>query len=403
MRSNGLTLLNFLLLGNSILIGWNSVISSLDFFITKFDQPNLPFFMVIPCNIATIMFNLLIGNIAKYINPYYRIVFGLFFLAISLILFPISAIVFSNYLGYWIFLLLNFVANAFLVIVQCSVLALVSAFPNDCMTWLNAGFSVSGVLITLTRIILLCIFDESDQYNLICMLIYYGISFLFVILSLFVFVKFHKEIEKEKRELKINTDILSEGETQENFLSENIEKSDKIEKREDEHFFKLFWSCIKEAFPYSILMFILYSQTFFSFPGLALGYNKLNSSKAWNEVILVMLMNCFDLIGRYSVAFNLFATKVSCSVFVNLRFLFCITFSLLYFQIDFSLINNNYFCIINMILFAFTHGYSNCILFIKGPDIFKNKKKKEIAEYMMAFSMNIGMTVGSLLALAISY
>ena len=403
MRSTGLSLINFLLLGNSILIGWNSVISSLDFFIVKFDQTSLPFFMAIPCNIATIMFNLLIGKIAKYINQYFRIVFGLLFLSISLILFPISALVFSNSLGYLIFLILNFVANAFLVVIQCSVLALVSTFPNDCMTWLNAGFSVSGVLITLIRIILLCIFDESDQYNFVCMLIYYGISFLFVILSLFVFLKFHRETERSKNELKINIDILSEEETQEHFISENIKKLDKVEKTESTHFFKLFWLTTQEAFPYSILMFILYSQTFFSFPGLALGYNKLHSSKAWNEVILVMLMNCFDLFGRYSASLNFFSSKVSCSVFVTLRFLFCITFSLLYFQIDFLLINNNYFCIINMILFAFTHGYSNCILFIKGPETFKTKEKKEIAEYMMAFSMNIGMAVGSLLALAISY
>lgn len=403
MRSNGLSLINFLLLGNSILIGWNTVISSLDFFIVKFDQTSLPFFMTIPCNIATLMFNLLIGKIAKHINQYYRIVFGLFLMSISLILFPISALAFPNSLGYLIFLILNFIANAFLVVIQCSVLALVSTYPNDCMTWLNAGFSISGVFITLIRIILLSIFDESDQYNFVCMLIYYGISFLFVILSLFVFLKFHRETKKTENELKINRDILSEEETQENLNSENRKTLEKFKKKENTNFFKLFWLSIQEAFPYSILMFVLYSQTFFSYPGLALGYNKLNSSKAWNEVILVMLMNCFDLIGRYSASLNFFSSKISCSIFINMRFLFCITFSLLYFQIDFSLINNNYFCIINMILFAFTHGYSNCILFIKGPETFKNKEEKEIAEYMMAFSMNIGMTVGSLLALAISY
>lgn len=389
--------LNFYLLGISVFIGYYSIISSLDFFSTQYNEPNLAFYFNIPSNLGIILTTLLIGYTKKFFSTKRMIIFSLLLICIITIFFPLLACLFPNKFWFWLFLILNFIFSIITTILQCHSFALVSVFPDKCMAFLNAGQTSAGLLVTIIRIIILSIYDTNDQNYNFSMFFFYGVSFLIVVLTLLIYLKFEKET-------KLNFDpkiiyFTSENliETEKN-MAENTHSS--YERKQN---ILDFWYAAKAMFPYSLLLFLVLVQTTFCFPGMLLGYNKLNTNIAWNDILLILIMNFFDVFGNYSSTLGYFSQKTICTILVFSRFILCFFLYLLFLDVISSGINNNYFCVVNLILFAFSDGYLFSIILIKGPSIYTDQVEKETAEYSMVFLMNLGIIIGSTLSLVMLY
>jgi hypothetical protein len=81
----------FFLLGVSSLISWNSILTSLDYFVEKFPNSNVPFLFPIPMYIGTNIFGILVIKLAKYISLEARIYGGLLIMSLMNLLMPLFA------------------------------------------------------------------------------------------------------------------------------------------------------------------------------------------------------------------------------------------------------------------------------------------------------------------------
>ena len=52
-----------------------------------------------------------------------------------------------------------------------------------------------------------------------------------------------------------------------------------------------------------------------------------------------------------------------------------------------------------MVVFAFSNGYLITALFILPTELYKKQKEKELIGFMMGFMLNLGIIIGSLIAL----
>ena len=106
---------------------WNSVLTALDFFETKFPY-NVAFFFGIPLFVSTNIFSYLIYIVARYITLNARIVGGLLIMAIILILMPIIAVISPNDNGFYIVLILIFFLGMSNAIMQGSAVSFAAMF-----------------------------------------------------------------------------------------------------------------------------------------------------------------------------------------------------------------------------------------------------------------------------------
>ena len=373
---------NFTFLGISNLIGWNVVLTSLDFFSSKFTNYDVNFLMVIPCDIGTLLANFFIGFFIKSISMNKRILTSLITLSLLIILLPLEAFLLPNDTGFWLFMLLNFLIAIFMVFLQGSILGLAGNYPDYCMGYINFGFSISGVLTCFLRMVCLWAWKNDDETNFYSIIIYYASSTIIVALTILIYLRFMVIHNKDYKGYK------------------GIENgSEAKDKGENQRIYRFLLGSIIYTLPFSLLMVIVNLQTFLLFPGVALGTTLFQMGDAWNGVILLLIFNVFDAIGRYCSLYRIFYEKIYLWILVLLRFLFIGTFFILFKNEHDSIINNSYFAIGNMVVFAFSNGYLITALFILPTELYKKQKEKELIGFMMGFMLNLGIIIGSLIAL----
>ena len=161
-------------------------------------------------------------------------------------------------------------------------------------------------------------------------------------------------------------------------------------------------SYLKSTAPYSILMFGLYTQTFVMFPGVMLKKQLSFCNANWGSILLVLVYNSADTLGRYTVplikrpdglllSYSLFFLRfinIACYVLIAVKF-----DQLPWFQSD-------WFALLNSFIFAFLNGLGTTIYFISGPLTTKKSGiKKETIGFVMVLMLVLGITIGSYAAL----
>ena len=111
-KMTSLAKMNFLLLGLATLIGWNAVLSSIDFFSLKFPDYNISFLMLIPSFLATFIFSLFASYFSKIFSLNVRIFSCIILMAVCLFILPLEAYFLPNETGFLIFIILNFLISA---------------------------------------------------------------------------------------------------------------------------------------------------------------------------------------------------------------------------------------------------------------------------------------------------
>ena len=188
-----LTKLSFLLLGTATLIGWNAVLSSIDFFSSKFPDYNISFLMIIPSFLATFLFSLLANYFSRIFSLNLRIFFSVFFMSICILILPIEAYFLPNSSGFYLFMALNFIISGFIAVMQATCVGLACVFPYETMSLFNTGVGFSGILMSVLRIVFICIFNENDSENqMYSIAIFYSSAVFFLVLTVIVYLIFIK-------------------------------------------------------------------------------------------------------------------------------------------------------------------------------------------------------------------
>lgn len=136
-------------------------------------------------------------------------------------------------------------------------------------------------------------------------------------------------------------------------MSEN-EGVDLLPTKEEGHFKKLV-NTHKEIFPYDILIYANYVQTFMLFPNIVFA-KPFSMNPVWGIALTNLLFNLGDLGGRIFTQYRKLFNKESLIYIFVVRFVFFWTVIVLAKNIDDPILSSDAFAFFNIFLFALTNG-----------------------------------------------
>ena len=396
---------SFLLLGLGSLLPWNAILSQLDFFMSyqKDYHPEIVFGNINFCINLTLQFILLTTK--KRFTYKTLFIFGLCGYMLALITLPIATIYFPPDLGFKISCFAIFVNGFSNAIVQSSMFGLVSFFPIENVISAGAGQSISGILMTIIRYIILLFIDEKKGLNIGAYL-FFGISaliILYVLRQIFVVYKnpsFNLVLE-QIGELK------EEG--GENAQKKLIEKKDEVEleeigkekeKEEKPKEEKGLLFLIMKILDINIMVILCYTITIGLFPGACIKPSLFSLTPGWRINTIIFLYNLFDTIGRKLVGYIKKPAKWQLTTITILRFLFLCSFPLVIYLEKYNKLSINIIgvlSILNTCLMAMTNGIANNLCFSLAPEQVEGELKAK-AGSSVSLCLAVGLFLGSFLA-----
>lgn len=99
------------------------------------------------------------------------------------------------------------------------------------------------------------------------------------------------------------------------------------------------------------------TQTFTIFPGVLLirDLNAFKNNEDWSTVILILVFNTFDTLGKYSTQIKHIYNNITLSMLVMTRFIFLSTFIL---HGYWNMISSDAYIIISLACFAWLQGFT---------------------------------------------
>lgn len=410
------TKMYFICSGIGALVGWNSILTALDYFADKFPY-NVSFLFGIPLFISTNLFSYMIYIIARWFSINARIISGLILMMIVLIIMPILAALMPNDEGFYLTLALIFILGMSNAIMQGSSVSLASMFPYECISYYFTGTGIASISICILRMIMLEIFGDNDEKGvLIGTIVYFTISSCFLLFTLVThvifkkteFCKYYLKLAKGKRKASNNGGVeLAQNNVKEELLVGNTENGFKDPNENElemsrevyKHDLKFIYKVFLKINPLPLLVWLIYVQTFMMFPGVALKKQLSGMSKAWSITLLIFVFAIFDTIGKYLSAMRKFYSKKSTIILVFLRFIFFVFYLLMATRDDIPVICDNWFAIFNMALFSLLNGYTTSCAMVLAPEECDNEEK-ETTGFLMTHPLYFGIMCGSFLALA---
>ena len=165
-----------------------------------------------------------------------------------------------------------------------------------------------------------------------------------------------------------------------------------------------FLPIIKKISPMMVLVLLLFGQSLFVFPGMIIKKRLfpeyLNAS--WNSLVWIFIFNFSDALARVLTLWPLRLRMNTFRVLVFLRFLFWGSFILIKNSSEGDFANNDWFCIVHLIVFAVYGGVLTNALMIGALESGRSHEKETIG-LLIGIPQVYGMTLGSLLALFSKY
>lgn len=476
----------FLIEGFAALIAWNSILTAFDFLHISYPDYDVAFTLTIPIFIGQTSFALLVYKISQMTSLNARIVSSLCLMSFVLVILPLIATYIHGENGFWVCAILMLIIGLGNSLMQSSGIALVSLFPPQCIIYFFTGTGLAGILVGVLRVIILKIFGDTDHGIIIGTIIYFTISGVFLLLTIFVhfafrrtlFCKFYIKKARSKTLLhqeeivedivlgpiNINKEIqkeINQNHTLEEMLLKNFYEVDlmpyvdrpmvkcsysssfesnkpllqietkniemEILKRrgmdrklsEDElinnffldasaialrphdekNTFRFVFNVFKKIHPYPLLCWLIFVQTFLMFPGVSLKKTLSGISFSLGSTLLILVFNIFDTMGKYVADALPKPSPRGLIMIITFRFLMFPLFLLMIDRWRTPVISEDWFAILNMGLFAITHGFVVSNLMIGAPNL-ASDKEKETAGFIMGLPLTTGIVTGSLLAMS---
>ena len=153
-----------------------------------------------------------------------------------------------------------------------------------------------------------------------------------------------------------------------------------------------------------ILIMLLLAQSLFVFPGMVIKKHLfpdyLNSS--WNSLLWILLFNLSDTSSKILTLWPLRLRIQTFRILVFLRFLFWGSFILIKNSSEGDFVNNEWFCMVHLIIFSVFGGVLTNGLMIAALESGRSHEKETIG-LLISVPAVYGMMLGSLLALFSKY
>lgn len=417
---NNFAVFYFYLQGIGSLLGWNAVLTALDFFAEKFPFAKVYFTFSLPKFAANLLFCPLMVQIARKFTLNQRVSGGLILIGIFLLLLPAVGELMANGIGYGITLVILFILGGLNGISCSSVVGFAANFPHFYMAKLMAGSGIAGLILNATRAVCLAIFGSQDGllestalYFILSAVMSVGCA---MVHQSFVKTEFSQYWSKRGDVNHVvfdEIDAFHQNHIEENNLSNRLVKVTDGQVTDSDNSMLGSSSAVpskmpptllgvmKEMWIYGALLVLLYVQTFMLFPGVSLSRTIGDLDSAWNAVVVITTFNLFDTIGKTIAEKRSLFNKYSVIVVLVIRFVFFATFINLKNNKNTNFLDSDLFAIINMALFALLNGYCTSALYTMGPEAVADHKK-ETAGFIMQLSLYSGIISGSFLALTLS-
>ena len=397
----------FILYGVASLLGWNALLTKLDFFIYYLEgmNPSTSF---------------------SFLNFFLNIFFQ-FLLIIKKDLFPLKFQLIAGIIGSIIFLLaipattmllpkdslLNYLITGGLVLLMGFINALasggffnfVSYFPLEYIVAFSTGQGFSGIAMNVLEYLVL-IFAGGQEENLIILRawIFFGVSSLILLICLILlFINFNSEFTRYY--LSKSSDIpqgsLVERDTQMNEEEQGIiSEPDNDKKGNDSNTdskgsWSIFITIYKKIWDLDLLMVWIYVVTFALFPNASIG-QKLFDLGQYNSNTIIIIYNIGDTLGRYLVKLLPQTKTFNSIIIINRSFLlFTLVFNW-YCQdgLELDLTLTSVLLILNVAILAITNGIGTTLCFGIAPNVVEDEYKG-LAGTSLSFFLIVGIFLGS--------
>jgi len=205
----------------------------------------------------------------------------------------------------------------------------------------------------------------------------------------------HKIVQRKKLGRPASMDVLAEKKGVNFALS--VPESD--DENDEELNTPSLYDIFGKNWQLAAIIFVVYFQTNITFPGVALKTNLTFTDPSWFVLIIVTCFHIFDLGGRHYANYVKEDRKSILTSFMLLRFVFFFTFIMIATHSTYLhvLFENDYFKILNICAFAFSHGWITSIAMMLAPTLVEDHEK-ETTSYIMSVMTVSGIFVGCLVA-----
>ena len=427
-RSCG-TQIIFILYGVASLLGWNALLTKLDFFsyFLKGMNPSVSFsflnfilnilflfLLIIKENLFSLKFQLIGGIIGS--------IFFLIAIPLTTMFLPKDSLV--NYLVTGGLVVLMGFINA---LASGGFFNFVSYFPLDLIVSFSAGQGFSGIALNvLEYIVLLALKGDEEKMIIIRAWIFFGISSVILVVCLIlVLLNYNSEFTRHylnKINIEQSNDIpegslverdtlLNEEEQgiindQANNKEEKEKEKDKSNQENKEENIEekkkapgggcsSFVVIFKKIWDLNLLMAYIYIVTFALFPGASIGQNLFNL-KEFNSITVITIYNAFDTVGRYLVKV-LPKTKLFNAIIILGRSILLFTLVFNWYcqdNLNMPLWSTSILLILNVALLAVTNGIGTTLTFGIAPETVEDEYKG-LAGTSLSFFVIVGIFLGS--------
>ena len=398
----------FILFGVASLLGWNALLTELEFFFFFVPSMN-PFVSFSFLNyILNILFQCILMIKKDLFQLKFQLMVGIIGSIVFLIIIPMFTIflerdsLINRFITGLLVVLMGFI-NAL-----CSggFFGLVSNFPLEMIVALSTGQGYSGIAMNLLQyIVLISINSDEMESNLnekrriyiIRGWIFFAISSLILLVCLILLlINFNSEYfqyylnKKKDNNTSINQGLI-EGETRDDELG-IIEPDKPVKELSFKEVFNRIWDL-------QLLILYLYIITFALFPNVSISQNLFNLNNDYNSNTIILIYNVFDTIGRYLVAKVKPTKKLNTIVILGRSILL---FTLIFNSISqktllWNVTLTSILLIINVGLLAATNGIGTTLSFGIAPNEVENEYKGQ-AGTSLSFFLIFGIFVGSIVA-----
>mmetsp|Transcript_1078 Transcript_1078/g.2626 ORF Transcript_1078/g.2626 Transcript_1078/m.2626 type:complete len:390 (+) Transcript_1078:2257-3426(+) len=385
MALDKLLYLEFLVLGCGILIGWNAILTAIDWFVLN---PSflLPVFNFSSCPI----FQVAATSKGHLISFNKRVVGCMLLIACILAVIPIVAATVKGLLGFAIVSVLVFFNGAVNAVAQTTVYGMAGMMPGDYTQAVMLGNSLSGIVLSAARMVCLVTFSTSSSGLQMGTTVYFLLSGTILVLCCFAQVHITKHPLVKQNVLSKYTP------TQQPFLPDGAKLNIPEASAESEISYR---KLLGSMWGYATLVFINFFITCAIFPAVAITATVSGLNYSWFVVLMVMTYYTSDLIGRQVVSYYMLKPRLL-AVLTCMRFLFWVTTLLIAVQEPpQAVFSAPWFIFSNTALLAFTNGYYCTQHMIYGPSQVEGVLKDK-AGNVMSFALSLGIGLGSFMSLA---
>ncbi|KAL4483825.1 hypothetical protein ABPG72_006200 [Tetrahymena utriculariae] len=371
--------LSYAFLGVSGVLGWNAVLTSLQYFDDQLENYDISFLLPIPQLFANFFFGAILPQLRKHIHANFCVIRSMIGMIICLATLPIITYFMSQSLTGFVFvLILSFFLGMFNAVLQGAVVSITNVVHNSlsAVYWTYNGFS--GLLMNLFYAISLLIFPSSLQTGAI---FYYSVSGFLQLLQL--------------------TSLI-------NTITKNINKKlIFIQLGKQIQVFQSYMESIQSRIPNTILIWLHFVQLQTVFPGLAVFKEDLGwSSNTWNSLFLITFANIGDTIGKYTAGIIKKFYNLKIIIFLIIfRFLLIAFFILSAYYTDEDkqiFFRYSYFIVLNIVIFSFLTGFCTSALMQLSPSLLKEDELvlKEQLGFVNLVMLTFGISCGTFTALS---